>query len=545
QIFEGLPLGVVVYGKDQKPTYMNRRSAQILTDPETGKTPDITAGRTIAQAIEHFSFKLAGTEQIYPVEQMPVSKALHGEPAFADDIEIRDGNNHRPLEIWANPIKDDQGNVESAVAVFQDITVQKQVDTELAAYRQNLEQIVKERTFELNAVNEQLQLRVKWLLAFNEIRQSITGGADLSQAFEKLLLAIYDILKAKVVFLVRWDEQYQMYCHSAQEHIPPSLEEIEPEFLHGTPLREQIDQGKILILTAEEAASLPTQLGVCFNDINYNSMIISPLMIHQVPGGVLGIASANTREHIGLLQVELIERITYDLAGLVEESSMLDQRRILAALEERNRLARDLHDSVSQTLFTTTLLTEVMPQVWRRDPEQGLQMLDKLRRLTRGALAEMRTMLIELRPSAVLNTPLSELLSQLTEAVTSRSGLPFQLFIEKIDVLPDEVQMNFYRVAQEALNNVVKHSQAMHITVSLSETPFDSQEKSSQKRRVRLVIQDDGVGFASGSEKPGRLGMGIMNERAAAIQADLSIISEPGHGTQVTLTWFGDTANGN
>jgi signal transduction histidine kinase len=79
---------------------------------------------------------------------------------------------------------------------------------------------------------------------------------------------------------------------------------------------------------------------------------------------------------------------------MVEDAAMLDQKRLLVTLEERNRLARDLHDSVTQTLFTATLLTEVMPQVWRRNPEHGLQMLDKLRRLTRGALAEMRTMLI-------------------------------------------------------------------------------------------------------------------------------------------------------
>jgi signal transduction histidine kinase len=136
----------------------------------------------------------------------------------------------------------------------------------------------------------------------------------------------------------------------------------------------------------------------------------------------------------------------------------------------------------------------------------------------------------------VLNTPLSELLSQLTEAVTNRSDLPFQIFIEKIDILPDEVQMNFYRVAQEALNNVVKHSQAMHVIVTLSEIPLNN-EPGNTSTLIKLVIQDDGVGFATGSEKLGRLGIGIMRERAAAIDADLSITSEPGHGTQVTLTW--------
>jgi signal transduction histidine kinase len=154
----------------------------------------------------------------------------------------------------------------------------------------------------------------------------------------------------------------------------------------------------------------------------------------------------------------------------------------------------------SQVLFTATLLTEVMPQIWRRDPEQGLQTLDKLRQLTRGALAEMRTMLIELRPASVINTPLSELLAQLTEAVTCRSGLPFQLFIEKI-LLPG-VQMNFYRIAQYALNNVVKHAQALH-------GGSDFMKESSHQMTMeyqdagQASDHDDGVGFYSGIKATG------------------------------------------
>ena len=93
---------------------------------------------------------------------------------------------------------------------------------------------------------------------------------------------------------------------------------------------------------------------------------------------------------------------------MIENHQLLDQVQATAAAGERNRLARDLHDSVTQVLFSATLVADVLPQIWRRDPERGLQSLDKLRRLTRGALAEMRTMLLELRPSAVINTPLGD-----------------------------------------------------------------------------------------------------------------------------------------
>ena len=164
-------------------------------------------------------------------------------------------------------------------------------------------------------------------------------------------------------------------------------------------------------------------------------------------------------------QVRVIVASTNQLAIAIENNRLYQRIRDSVMSEERNRLARDLHDSVTQVLFSATLLADVLPQIWRRNPEQGLQKLDKLRQLTRGALAEMRTMLLELRPAAVVKRPLGDLLAQLAEAVTSRSGLPFQLMIEQIPPLPENVQINIYRIAQEALNNVVKHAQARNVIV--------------------------------------------------------------------------------
>jgi PAS domain S-box-containing protein len=230
-------------------------------------------------------------------------------------------------------------------------------------------------------------------------------------------------------------------------------------------------------------------------------------------------------------------------------TDITERKRVEAQLEEaakaaeRERLARELHDSVTQVLFSATLLAEILPQIWLRDPEKALQRLDKLRRYTRGALAEMRTMLLELRPSAIINTPLGELLGQLTEAVTGRTGLPFQLSIEQIPSLPEDVQTNFYRIAQEALNNVVKHAQANLVSVSLNATLLTPDSTGASGYRVRLVIQDDGVGFIPGEIQSGRMGIGIMHERAAGMQATLSLESQPEHGTRVTLIWCNEWRN--
>jgi signal transduction histidine kinase len=166
-----------------------------------------------------------------------------------------------------------------------------------------------------------------------------------------------------------------------------------------------------------------------------------------------------------------------------------------------------------------------------------MESLKELQRLTRGALAEMRTMLLELRPYSVLKTSLPELLAQLTEAITSRTALPFQLAIEQTPSLPDDVHISFYRIAQETLNNVVKHAQASQVSVSLSITPLAPDSEGMERHEVKLEISDDGVGFSTESQQSGHMGLGIMNERAAAINADLSIDSQPGSGTCVTLIW--------
>jgi len=233
----------------------------------------------------------------------------------------------------------------------------------------------------------------------------------------------------------------------------------------------------------------------------------------------------------------LIEKIWIDILQVQEKARLAEQSRALIATEERNRLARDLHDSVTQVLFSASLVAEVLPQIWRRDPELARESTENLQRLTRGALAEMRTLLLELRPSAVIKTPLSDLLAQLTEAVTCRNNLPFQLFVEQIPILPEDVHIGIYRIAQESLNNVVKHAQANLVSVSLSANPLRSDPSQAWSGEVKLMIRDDGRGFDTRDEGTQHLGLAIMRERAAAIGATLSMESQTGHGTTVTLTW--------
>jgi signal transduction histidine kinase/PAS domain-containing protein len=543
QILEGMPLGVAVYGKDQKSKYFNQRMVEIVSNPAQGIQPDLEDGHTLAQAMEYFSLKVSGTGENYPLENVPLYSALHGEPASVNDIEANIGDKHVPLEIWASPVRDDAGNVDSVVAVIEDITRRRQTEAELASHRKHLEALVEIRTTQLEEANQNLQLGLEWLSELNKIHQNIIGEVSLATAYNLLSARIHQVLGATLVFIVRWENQSEQskvsYCYAHGEY-DPDTKIIKDSFQKDSPLRQDIELGEIITCSTDQVASLSGSLREYFQNHDIQLLILAPLMIRQSVIGALGVAVTKPQQKFLIQQADLVRRMALDISSLTQDAIILDQALFQAAAEERDHLARDLHDSVTQTLFSANILTEVLPQIWRNNPEEGLQKLNNLQRLTRGALAEMRTFLLELRPSALINTPLNDLLAQLAEAVSIRSALLFQLFIEKTPILPENVQINFYRIAQEALNNVVKHAQADEVTMSLSAIPLTPDSTGRVMYEINLTIRDDGIGYFIRNKRPTQLGIGIMYERAESIQANLSMKSRPGSGTQITLTWCGE-----
>lgn len=222
-------------------------------------------------------------------------------------------------------------------------------------------------------------------------------------------------------------------------------------------------------------------------------------------------------EHLVQLRTDELERSNRLLQQKAAEE---------AVVAERTRLARDLHDAVTQTLFATTLIAEVLPQVWEADRGAGVHRLEELRLLTRGALAEMRSLLVELRPNALTEVPLPVLLRQLGEAAGGRARLSVQVDVDGDRRLPPDVQLMLYRITQEALNNVVKHARASQAVVQLRLGPI-----------VRLTIADTGAGFDPSAVTADHLGLKIMRERAEAVGARVTLYSEPGAGTQITVVW--------
>jgi PAS domain S-box-containing protein len=212
-------------------------------------------------------------------------------------------------------------------------------------------------------------------------------------------------------------------------------------------------------------------------------------------------------------------------ARKLAEQALRESEAERAAHEERARLARDLHDSVTQALFAATLKAEALTECG--DPVQLEALADDVRRLNRGALAQMRTLLLELRGDPVEAVPLPQLLRNVVEATESRAGVKVILTASAESALPPQAHEAVYRITQEALNNVVRHAKASNAWVRLDVDPS----------QARLLIGDDGCGFDPASVDPSHFGLKSMRERASHSGGRLAVRSIHGEGTVLTVEW--------
>jgi PAS domain S-box-containing protein len=251
-----------------------------------------------------------------------------------------------------------------------------------------------------------------------------------------------------------------------------------------------------------------------------------PLAVKSRIIGGVGVAHEK-QDHFTPHHADLALSVANQAAITMVNAELYGHAQELAVLEERQRLARNLHDAVNQSLFSAGLIAEVLPRLWDRDQEQARSSLEDLRMLTRGAMAEMRALLAELRPSTLTDAELGDLLHLLGNAFTGRTNIPSTVTVKGEGVLPADVQVAIYRVSQEALNNVAKHAAAKSVEISLQH----------EETGIELTIRDDGKGFDPEQIESGHYGLSMMRERAEGVGAHLAIASRPGQGTELTIRW--------
>jgi signal transduction histidine kinase len=253
-------------------------------------------------------------------------------------------------------------------------------------------------------------------------------------------------------------------------------------------------------------------------------------------GQIFGVFNVNYHRPraFGETEQRLLIALAQRASLAIENAQLYEQAQYMATVEERQRLARELHDAVTQSLFSASLIAEVLNRLWEKNPAEGKKRLEELRQLTRGALAEMRTLLLELRPAALLEAEVTELFRHLCDSFSGRALVQVDCSLDIECDLPADIKIAFYRIAQEALNNIAKHAQASQVEMTLR----------CQDGRVNMVIRDDGRGFELESAPPDHLGLSIMRERADQIGAELEISTRPAGGTQIRVEWSGAEKKG-
>ena len=255
---------------------------------------------------------------------------------------------------------------------------------------------------------------------------------------------------------------------------------------------------------------------------SFRSWLGVPLIHKDNVIGMLALA-AMTPDFYTARHGRLTMAFANQVATAIENARLYEQAQQLATLEERQRLARELHDSVTQTLFSMTLLGEALPQILDRDPERARERIARLNDLARGALAEMRALIFELRPESLEREGLTAALEKQAAALRSRHLLVVEVTLCPEPNLPLEMKDDLYRIAREALHNTVKHANATYVTLQLALTAG----------AIMLEVTDNGAGFDPSGDFPGHLGLRSMRERVGRLGGELRIESAPGRGTRV------------
>jgi len=325
-----------------------------------------------------------------------------------------------------------------------------------------------------------------------------------------------------------------------EQALPAAIGTLEASFSGGR---------TIVMASARSGRRIPAELRAFAETQGWESLALIPLQARGQRIGFVALGRSEPQEW----REEDLQRYQTTAAQLAMAIDQHRQQRLvyergqqLAVLEERQRLARELHDSVTQLVFSATLIAQTLAPVWKRDPAEGERRIQRLLDLSRSALSEMRDLLQELRPAGppvvTLPQPPAPETGIPTIGQLRREGLAASLTAQAADACRDGRKVTIdaagyrsqpigseealFRITQEALSNAARHAQAHQVRIVLQ----------SGAEGTRLTITDDGIGFEASTRGAGGLGLITMRERAEALGGTFRIASSSGRGTVIDVT---------
>jgi signal transduction histidine kinase len=358
------------------------------------------------------------------------------------------------------------------------------------------------------------------LKEFTDLRVKELETVARISAVTTSILSLDDLLKAIVELIQDSFGLEETYVYLTDENKPElRLASTDEAISHMVPLDEAagpIGQAAI------------SQRGIIVNHPEPNAMglrteMAVPMVVGDTLVGVLNINAAEANR-FGETDLRLMTTLADLIAVAVQNARLYEQAQELAALEERNRLARELHDSVSQALYGIALGTRTARVLLERDPKRLGEPLEYVMSLAEAGLTEMRALIFELRPEFLENEGLLTALRKQAASVQARHGIQVAAsFCDDEPQVPLPIKEALYRIGREALHNIVKHANASKVTLDVRCEPD----------AIALELTDNGVGFDTGGEFPGHLGLKSMRERAARLNGVFELESAPGQGTRL------------
>lgn len=406
----------------------------------------------------------------------------------------------RPIDDSGAPIWGADRSILGSILVFRDITERRQ--RELAEREQRV-------------LSE----------ALRDTALILTSTLHLSEVLDRILANVGQVVPhdtADVMFIE--DGEARIVRSRGYSQWGMTLQDVKFAIADTSTLRQMLEtQQPILIPDVRQYAAWVSLPQTEF----MRSYMGVPIILQSEIIGFLNLTST-TVDYFTPVQADHLQAFAAQAAIAIQNAQLFEQAQTLAVMEERQRLAYDLHDAVSQMLFSSSLLSESLPRLWRRRPERVEAQLEQLTRLNWGAHAELRNLLMELSPSNLLKTNMTELLRQLALAISARTNLKISTQVQGQHTFPPDVHMTLYRITQEALNNTVKHARATQVDISLI----------TMNNTTVLRVKDNGRGFDVQRTPSRSMGLTIMRDRARAIGAALAIHSEAGSGTEIVVTWL-------
>lgn len=373
-----------------------------------------------------------------------------------------------------------------------------------------------------------LEQRNRELSILNAIAENLNRSVDLDETLRSTLSQVVELFDLQTGWIWLLQEENMASYLAAAQNLPPALTK-KPERMEGScycldtfQMGDLDGAANVNVITCSRLKWLSEGTG----GLRYHASI--PLYAHGKKLGVLNVASRDWRE-LSPEDLRLLYTIG-DLLGIaIERARLFQQSARAGALEERNRLAREIHDTIAQGLTGIALHLETADALLEAgaETEKTRGFVQHALKMTRTNLDEARRSVLDLRAAPLENRTLAEAMQALAEAYQNRLKIKVIFSaVGKHHPLPVQVETGLYRVAQEALTNVQKHTEAKKITIQLITTPD----------RVQLIVTDDGQGFEPDKFSPGHFGLIGLNERVKLLGGQFRLQSSPGQGTRVEAT---------